>query len=224
VLGQTGLVMASDDGMTLRHHRGKAPRPRWRHGGSAAHFKPSSSPYRIRGRMIWLRRQMTFTEPTGAAWHGIAGGCLHRGMPHGATFRAWPRMKNPTLGPTILGTPSRPCAPVERVGNFQILVRLSSMNTNINVSFARIFLLNEDKQHKERWYPPPKGGTGGLESSPMRDPSVSGGLPTLKTFGKSTSTDDLIRSAMVRAGGVDGAAGWKTKALDGIRSSGERRQ
>jgi len=47
----------------------------------------------------------------------------------------------------------------------------------------------------------------------MRDPSVGGGLPTLKAFGDSTSIDDLVRSAMVLAGGVGGAVGWKAKAL-----------
>ena len=61
--------------------------------------------------------------------------------------------------------------------------------------------------------PPPKGGTGGLESRPMRDPSVGGGLPALKASKDSTSTDDLIHSTMVLAGGVGSAVGWKAKAL-----------
>ena len=47
----------------------------------------------------------------------------------------------------------------------------------------------------------------------MRDPSIDGGLPTLKAFGDSTSTDDLVRFAMVLAGGVGCAIGWKAKAL-----------
>jgi hypothetical protein len=47
----------------------------------------------------------------------------------------------------------------------------------------------------------------------MRDPFVSGGLLALKAFGDSTSTDDLVHSTMVLAGGVDGIVGWKAKAL-----------
>jgi hypothetical protein len=58
-----------------------------------------------------------------------------------------------------------------------------------------------------------KGGTGRLESRPTRDPSIGRGLPALKASGDSTLTDDLIRSTMVLAGGVDGAVGWKIKAL-----------
>ena len=69
-----------------------------------------------------------------------------------------------------------------------------------------------------------KGGTGGLESRPMRDLSVGGGLLALKASRNSTSTDDLVRSAMVLGGGVSGIVGWKAKALDGIGSSRERRQ
>jgi hypothetical protein len=61
--------------------------------------------------------------------------------------------------------------------------------------------------------PPPKGGTGVLESRPTRDPFVGGGLPALKASGDSTLTDDLVRSAMVLAGGVGGIVGWKAKAL-----------
>jgi hypothetical protein len=68
----------------------------------------------------------------------VAGGCPHRGMVPEAAFLARPRTKNLAPGPTILGTPSRPCPPVERVGNFQILVKLSSMNTNTSVSIACI--------------------------------------------------------------------------------------
>jgi hypothetical protein len=47
----------------------------------------------------------------------------------------------------------------------------------------------------------------------MRDPSVGGQLLALKASGDSTLTDDLIRSAMVLAGGIGGAVGWKAKAL-----------
>ena len=47
----------------------------------------------------------------------------------------------------------------------------------------------------------------------MRDPSIGGGLLKLKASGDSTSTDDLICFAMVLAGGVGGAVGWKAKAL-----------
>ena len=61
--------------------------------------------------------------------------------------------------------------------------------------------------------PPQNGGTGELESRPTRDPSVGGGLPALKASGDSTSTDDLVGSAMDLAGGVDDAVGWKAKAL-----------
>ena len=53
-----------------------------------------------------------------------------------------------------------------------------------------------------------KGGTGGLESRPMRDLSVGGELLVLKASRDSTSIDDLIRSAMVLAGGVGGIVGW----------------
>ena len=35
----------------------------------------------------------------------------------------------------------------------------------------------------------------------------------LKASEDSTSTDDLVHSAMVLAGGVGGAVGWKAKAL-----------
>jgi hypothetical protein len=48
----------------------------------------------------------------------------------------------------------------------------------------------------------------------MRDLSVGGGLPALKASGDSTSTDDLIRSTMVLAGGISGAVRWKAKALE----------
>ena len=41
----------------------------------------------------------------------------------------------------------------------------------------------------------------------MRGPSVGGGLLAWKASGASTSTDDLVGSAMVLAGGVDGAVG-----------------
>ena len=68
------------------------------------------------------------------------------------------------------------------------------------------------------------GGTGGLESSLMRDPSIGGGLSVLKASGDSTSTYDLVCSAMVLAGGVGGVVGWKEKLWDGIRSSVERKQ
>jgi hypothetical protein len=47
----------------------------------------------------------------------------------------------------------------------------------------------------------------------MRDPSVGGQLLALKAFGDSTSTDNLVRSTMVLAGGIGGAVGWKAKAL-----------
>jgi hypothetical protein len=47
----------------------------------------------------------------------------------------------------------------------------------------------------------------------MRDPSVGGQLLALKASGDSTLTDDLVRSAMVLAGGIGGAVGWKAKAL-----------
>ena len=47
----------------------------------------------------------------------------------------------------------------------------------------------------------------------MRDLSVGGGLPELKASGDSTSTDDLVRSAMVLARGVGSAVGWKAKTL-----------
>jgi len=49
-------------------------------------------------------------------------------------------------------------------------------------------------------------------------------LLALKASGDSTSTDNLVRSAMVLDEGVGGVVGWKTKLWDGIRSSGERRQ
>ena len=55
-------------------------------------------------------------------------------------------------------------------------------------------------------------GNYGLGSRPKRDPSIDGGLPALKAFGDSTSTDDLIRSAMVLAGGIGGIVEWKAKA------------
>jgi len=48
----------------------------------------------------------------------------------------------------------------------------------------------------------------------MKDPSVGGGLLALKASRDSTSIDDLIRSAMVLAGDVGGAVGWKAKALE----------
>jgi len=47
----------------------------------------------------------------------------------------------------------------------------------------------------------------------MRDPSVSGGLLILKASRDSTSIDDLVRSTMVLAGGIDGIVGWKANAL-----------
>jgi len=47
----------------------------------------------------------------------------------------------------------------------------------------------------------------------MRDPSVNEGLPVLNASRDSTSIEDLVRSAMVLAGGVDIAVGWKAKAL-----------
>jgi hypothetical protein len=56
-------------------------------------------------------------------------------------------------------------------------------------------------------------GTSGLESRPTRDSSIGGGLPVLKASVDSTSTDDLVRSTMVLAGGVIGIVGWKAKAL-----------
>ena len=56
-------------------------------------------------------------------------------------------------------------------------------------------------------------GNCGLESRPMRDPSIDEGLLALKAFGDSTSIDDLVYSAMVLAGGVSGTVGWKAKAL-----------
>jgi hypothetical protein len=170
-----------------------------------AKFKPIYD----KGRAIWLRSQMTFSELTGAAWHEITGGYFHRGMPHRAAFRAWSWKKNPTR----LGTPSWLWSPVEIVGKFQILVKLNSMNTNTSVSIARILWLNEHKQHEERWWSTSKWGTGGLESRPTRDSSVGGGLPALKAFGDSTSIDYLVRSTMVLVGGVSGAVGWKAKAL-----------
>ena len=58
-----------------------------------------------------------------------------------------------------------------------------------------------------------KGGTSGLESRPMRGPSIGGGLLALKASVDSTLTDDLVLSAMVLAGGVGGAVGWKAKSL-----------
>ena len=39
------------------------------------------------------------------------------------------------------------------------------------------------------------------------------GLPTWKASRASPSTDNLVGSAMVLAGGVGGAVGWKAKAL-----------
>ena len=121
--------------------RGKHHDRGWHHhGGSTAQCKPSSSPYRIRGRVIWLRRQMTFIELTSATWHGIMGGCLYREMPRGATFHVRLRTKNRALGPMRLGMPSHPRPPVEIVGKFQILVKLNSMNMNTSVSIARILL------------------------------------------------------------------------------------
>ena len=47
----------------------------------------------------------------------------------------------------------------------------------------------------------------------MNDSFVDGGLPVLKASEDSTLTDDLIRSAMVLAGGVNDVVGWKEKAL-----------
>ena len=58
-----------------------------------------------------------------------------------------------------------------------------------------------------------KGGTGRLESRRTRDPSIGGGLLTLKALEDSTLIDDLIRSTMVLAGGIGGVVGWKAKAL-----------
>ena len=58
-----------------------------------------------------------------------------------------------------------------------------------------------------------KGETGGLESRPMGDPSIGGGLPALKDSRDSKSIDDLVRSTMVLARGVGGAVGWKAKGL-----------
>jgi hypothetical protein len=48
---------------------------------------------------------------------------------------------------------------------------------------------------------------------PMRGPSVGGGLPEWKAFGASASTNDLVGSAMVLAGGINSTVGWKAKAL-----------
>ena len=77
-----------------------------------------------------------------AAWDGIiAGGCPHRGMVPRAPFRARPQTKNLALGPMILGALSCPRPPMEKVGNFQVLVKLSSMNTNTSVSIACIYTL-----------------------------------------------------------------------------------
>jgi hypothetical protein len=56
-------------------------------------------------------------------------------------------------------------------------------------------------------------GTSGLETRPTRDPCVGGGLSALKASRDSTSIDDLVHSAMVLAGGVGNAIGWKAKAL-----------
>jgi hypothetical protein len=42
---------------------------------------------------------------------------------------------------------------------------------------------------------------------------VTGGLPAWKVFGASPSIDDLIGSAIVLAGGIGDAVGWKAKAL-----------
>ena len=47
----------------------------------------------------------------------------------------------------------------------------------------------------------------------MRDPSIDGGLLALKASEDSTSIDNLVRSAMVLAGGISGEVGWKAKAL-----------
>ena len=58
-----------------------------------------------------------------------------------------------------------------------------------------------------------KGGTGRLESRLTRDPSIGGGLTALKASGDSTSTNNLVRPAIVLAGGVDSIVGWKAKAL-----------
>ena len=58
-----------------------------------------------------------------------------------AAFQVRSRMKNLALGPTVLGTPSLPRPPDEKVGNFPILVKLSSMNTNTSVSTACIYTL-----------------------------------------------------------------------------------
>ena len=43
--------------------------------------------------------------------------------------------------------------------------------------------------------------------------SVGGGLPALKASGDSTSTNDLVPSTMVLAGGISDIVGWKAKAL-----------
>jgi hypothetical protein len=43
--------------------------------------------------------------------------------------------------------------------------------------------------------------------------SFGGGLLALKASRDSTSTGDLVRSAMVLAGGINNTVGWKAKAL-----------
>jgi hypothetical protein len=53
--GQTGSAVASSDETTLRHHRGKAPRPGMappRRKRCTMQYKSSSSPYTIRGRLF----------------------------------------------------------------------------------------------------------------------------------------------------------------------------
>ena len=54
--------------------------------------------------------------------------------------------------------------------------------------------------------PPPKGNWW------VREQAIES-RPALKASGDSTSIDDLVCSAMVLAGGVSGAVGWKEKAL-----------
>jgi len=51
----------------------------------------------------------------------------------------------------------------------------------------------------------------------MRDLSVGGGLSAWKASEASPSTDDIVGSAMVLAGGVSGVVGRKAKALGWIR-------
>ena len=47
----------------------------------------------------------------------------------------------------------------------------------------------------------------------MRGLFVGGGLPAWKASEASTSTEDLVGSAMVLAGGISDVVGWKEKAL-----------